>query len=392
MNMKCRLNLFSGLARAVWVLAMLTSVPPAGAADLGGRLERLFAQYHSIGTAKMAATMRQTWYNIPSAGLPTKQTGTLSWRYDADGKKYRIRAISSPGFDSTDNVTIAYNGHRYYYFSGDILSFRRKNMRNLVITTLNPLFYPLEFTDKTSDQHLGYKLQLWRAKSPRVEAKFIREAVWKRHPPTDFSAEAVFPAEGTMNKHLFLYRVFFGRRIRFLPARIESVYLKGGELIWRYDLLSYRRAIIGGRPFYWPSAIRVRGYYRATEKLLLDERVSVRSAKFNQPIRQSDFSIDFRLAPIIYDISNKKYMSVRGGLRKPPLVFGAKPGPGDRSPPAAAGRHALPLTSPPLRGLATTVGPRIRGKITWAVTALVFVIFVAVVALFLFSRRRSRSR
>jgi hypothetical protein len=292
--------------------------------DLNGRLANLFGQYRLIKTVDMKALAEEKEYvsllPVPRPGRTS--IGTLRWHYKAEGRKYYVKTVPSPGFVAGGSYIITYNGHQYDFFdrADGNLYFRTKDMRSCPVLSPNPFFYPVSFLDTTSDQRFSYAIMLWQARSRKTENRIIAVAHWEQYVPPGYSAVAEVPANGTMNKRPFLFKIFFGRDVAYLPIRVESVYRKGGGTIWRYDILSYAKTIINGHPFYWMKSGRLRGYTQRGQ-VCVDSRTDVQKCVFNKRLPDGDFSVDFRLAQRIFTITTGKTRGrevyARGGLRPP---------------------------------------------------------------------------
>ena len=304
-------------------------------------MDNLFGQYRLIKTVKMNAIIRETDYDsliakvVPHSPMLSKikmHTGTIRWCYKAEGRKYYIKTVPSPGFAIGGNIIFAYNDHRFNVFdrNSSSLFFRRKDMRSCQLLTSNPFYYPLEFINQSNDQRHHYVIKLWYAQSRKMETRIIAETRWEKDIPPGYSAVATVPARGTLDKHLFFYKIFFGQRVDYLPIRVE-ILRKGGGLIWRYDILSYTKVMIHSHPFYWMKSGRLRIYNLTLRgKVLFDDRVYVQQCILNQPLHDNDFTIDYRLANHIFTITTGKTQGrevyARGGLRPPsPVISFAHP-------------------------------------------------------------------
>ncbi len=281
--------------------------------DLDGRLANLFGQYRLIKTVDLRAIVKEVdYYSLiakvaplsPTLSKIKMYTGTIRWRYKAEGRKYYIKTVPSPGFAVAGNLIITYNDHQYDYFDRKWgrMSVRSKDMWSCPVLSPNPFFYPLSFMDKSNDQRSAYAIKLWQARSRKIEKRIIAETRWERRVPPGYSAVATVPASGTLDKHPFFYKIFFGQRVDYLPTRLE-ILRKGGGLIWRYDILSYAKAMISGHMFYWMKSGRLRVYnLRLRGKVLFDDRVDVQLCVLNQPLAESDFTIDWHRARWVYQI------------------------------------------------------------------------------------------
>lgn len=274
--------------------------------DLDGRLAKLFGQYRLVKTVDLKALVTQVEY--PSLMVPPPwprkiHSGTIRWRYKAEGRKYYIKTVPSPGFVVGGNLIITYNNHQFDYFDRKWgrMSVRSKDMWCCPVLSPNPFFFPIGFIDKTSDQRFEFAIKLWQARSRKIEKRIIAEARWERHVPPGYSAIAEVPASGTMNKRPFFFKIFFGRDVDYLPIRVESAYRTGGGPISRYDILSYAKTMINGHPFYWMKSGRIRGY-TLRGQVCIDSRVDVQQCLFNQPLPDSDFTIDWHRARWVYQI------------------------------------------------------------------------------------------
>ncbi len=247
--------------------------------DLGGRMDKLFGQYRLIKTVDMRSRVREVQYPflmVPPPWPGRTHVGIIRWRYKAEGQKYYIKTVPSSGFAPGFNYIITYNGHQYDFFvrADGNLYFRTRDMRSCPVLSPNPFFYPLYFIDSSNDQRFSYAIMLWQARSRKIENRIIAEVHWEQHVPPGYSAVAEVPANGTMNKRPFLFKIFFGWHPSYLPIRVESVYRTGGGPILRYDILSYAKTMINGHPFYWMKSGRMRDYTQKGQ-VCIDSRTDV---------------------------------------------------------------------------------------------------------------------
>ena len=304
------------------VLFLAALAPTASGADLGGRLHRLFGQYQRLRSVSIKVVVQRT-LNLPliESGAKKAKSFTVVLRYKAAGMRYAISNSSNGPGGLGGHEAIAFDGNRFESLAGTYLWYERSYNGPTPVATGNVFFYPLIFADPSCDGHVGRIITLPYVSNARTEKKIIARATWKKTPAGPYSAIANIPGPGKMNKHRFFYRVFFGKGVDYLPARVEVLYRHvNGPPLWKYDLLAYGRADAGRRPFYYLKSYRRKGYLR--QGMFMQDMGKVTLYAINKLLRRSDFTINFGLASTIYDADAKKIIFAAGGIRPPQRVIG----------------------------------------------------------------------
>jgi len=333
------LNYRARIIRALYYLIfglIAAATPCLGAndqSDLTQRIRQLMGQYAAVQTASMVAHVHTILYRgvLPDSTETTPLIYNVYFSFTADHEKYNIINIDdwkAPTEYSRERYT--FDGQRAELLSmvGQDLSYTKTDYDTQVYTTSNPFFYPVSFLDLSTDKYTRV-LKLPYIQSPATLEALLANIKLDPASTNGSAVAGILPRVGTMWGHLCEYRIVFGGKISYLPTRIEEILL--GKInnpaiatnpIFnkRIDILDYGTQMVGGKPFYWAKTIQVTWYHNGT--LFQIEHINVESCRVNQPVNQNDFSIDFKLAKLIYDWDTGAFMQVHTGVHPPPVVTG----------------------------------------------------------------------
>ncbi|HMD55219.1 MAG TPA: hypothetical protein VKJ65_11780, partial [Phycisphaerae bacterium] len=260
--------------------------------------------YTQIQTVNLTAQAHGTTYGgIFDLCGPRTLIYNDYFSYTADHEKYNILCKDDLLNSGPSWVRYAYNGERFQSLSMlDLnMGYQKADSDQLVLGINNPFFEAVRFLSQANDSNITYAIKLSYLQKPTTLKNLLSKVTWLPSSTSNSEAVAILPGSGTVDGKPFEYYIYFAGKINFLPTRIEMLTgnLGNTDLFWRMDIKDYGMTMVAGKPFYWPRTIEQS--LRAANVVLVDKQINVTSCQLNQPVNQSDFTLDPKLANQIID-------------------------------------------------------------------------------------------
>lgn len=281
---------------------------PVRAADLGGRLKRLFSEYKRIESVRLTSRAIIDFNDSLAQRKPGLKGRHIEARYSyvAKGSKYRIVSRWNRATPDMD-WEVAWDGRRFLELDRRTHTMQviPHNTHQSVELLRNPLLTPLTFLSIGGMRHGGWGLRLHWVQQQTIEQRAIRLARWSHGRR---GAAATFPGRIYYWKIPFKFRVRFERRIPFLPACIERV-AENGVVLDRIDFVKYKKIPLGdGKVFYAPWRFKRQWELPHRGLVFHTEIDRITRCAINQLIPPGSFTISFREAKSIYDVGAKRFI------------------------------------------------------------------------------------
>ncbi|MDH7598874.1 MAG: hypothetical protein QHH07_04445 [Sedimentisphaerales bacterium] len=305
------------LATLVRLLAMcaglLTNVLTAdeGVADAFAKLRE---QYQSLDTFYLKSTINIAVHVGKAMIPPTKDVRKTRIEYESWGTRNGSYKVVVRYYDANgvfqQGLSYAYDGKLFQTFDHvtKVFAFGREDPDQLPMAPENPLFAPVRFLSRDTDNcractlKLGHILSVKAWQDKQASAKVLAGSGLNQN------RMIIELPYGVLEGKSVSSRVYFGETPAYLPTRIDLVDQKG--TIVSSTGIVYKAMSMNGKATYWPDSVRVSTFSDKGE-VEIELTAQLEDLRINGTFPEDTFAVDHSSARAFWDRDAKTFVDTR---------------------------------------------------------------------------------